>query len=171
MENFTNETLDISQLPKYEEVNFTKLEPTYWYVVLSYTVLLFAIIAVGLFLGLNNIDEWEGQGAIIWPVFGILFGLTLLFSRIGFAKKSFAFRNHDVLFRYGVIATTTIVIPYNRVQHVSLHEGLLSRYFKLATVQVFTAGGSSSDIEIPGIAKNQAEDIKQLLMGKIQKQL
>jgi hypothetical protein len=38
-------------------------------------------------------------------------------------------------------------------------------------VEIFTAGGSSSDIEIPGIAKEEAENIKQLLMGKIQKQL
>ena len=80
-------------------------------------------------------------------------------------------RNHDVLFRNGIIATNTIVIPYNRVQHVALHEGLVSRYFGLATVQIYTAGGSSSDIEIPGIKKEEAENIKQLLMLKIQKEL
>ena len=95
----------------------------------------------------------------------------MLFSRIAFRKKGFAFRNHDVLFRHGIIATNTIVIPYNRIQHVALHEGLVSRYFGLAKIEIFTAGGSSSDIEIPGIEKEQAEKIKQLLMGKIQKQL
>jgi len=95
----------------------------------------------------------------------------LLFSYFGFRKKAFAFRSHDVLFRSGIIATTTIVIPYNRVQHVALHEGFISRFFGLASVSIFTAGGSSSDIEIPGIEKEQAENIKQLLMGKIQKEL
>jgi membrane protein YdbS with pleckstrin-like domain len=64
-----------------------------------------------------------------------------------------------------------MVIPYNRIQHVALHEGFISRYFGLAKVEIFTAGGSASDIKIPGIAITQAEDIKQLLMGKIQKQL
>ena len=92
-------------------------------------------------------------------------------SRISFKKKGFAFRTHDVLFRHGIIATNTIIIPYNRVQHVALHEGFISRYFGLAKIEVFTAGGSASDIEIPGIKKEQAENIKQLLMGKIQKQL
>ena len=76
-----------------------------------------------------------------------------------------------MLYRYGIIATNTIIIPYNRVQHVALHEGLVSRYFGLVKIEIFTAGGSSSDIEIPGIEKEQAENIKQLLMGKIQKQL
>ena len=41
----------------------------------------------------------------------------------------------------------------------------------MAKIEIFTAGGSSSDIQIPGIEKEQAENIKQLLMGKIQKQL
>ena len=34
MENFTNETLDTSQLPKFEEVAFTALHPKYLLVVL-----------------------------------------------------------------------------------------------------------------------------------------
>ena len=48
---------------------------------------------------------------------------------------------------------------------------IVSRLFGLAKVEIFTAGGHSSDIEIPGIEKEQAENIKQLLMGKIQKEL
>jgi membrane protein YdbS with pleckstrin-like domain len=101
----------------------------------------------------------------------VLIVLVLFFSRLAFVKKGFAFRQHDVLFRRGVIATNTIVIPYNRIQHVSLHEGIVSRFFGLAKIEIFTAGGSSSDIEIPGILKEEAENIKQLLMGKIQKEL
>jgi hypothetical protein len=111
----------------------------------------------------------------IWLIIGILVplvsALLIVSSVIGFRKKGFAFRDHDVLFRYGILATNTTIIPYNRIQHVSLHEGLVSRYFGLARIEIFTAGGSSSDLEIPGIKKEQAENIKQLLMGKIQKQL
>jgi membrane protein YdbS with pleckstrin-like domain len=53
-----------------------------------------------------------------------------------------------VLYKYGILATKTIIIPYNRVQHVALHEGFVSRYLGLAKIEIFTAGGSSSDIEI-----------------------
>jgi hypothetical protein len=49
------------------------------------------------------------------------------------------------------------------VQH-ALHEGFISRYFDWQN-RSFTAGGSASDIEIPEL-KEQAENIKQLLMGK-----
>jgi membrane protein YdbS with pleckstrin-like domain len=171
MENFTNETLDTTKLPKFEEVQFTALQATYWKVMLINKFIVFSILAIGLIFVFYKIDEiLEFKLQTIFVFIFFIF-LTILLSRISFKKKGFAFRNHDVIYRSGIIATNTIVIPYNRVQHVALHEGLISRYFGLAKIEIFTAGGSSSDIEIPGIAKNEAENIKQLLMGKIQKQL
>lgn len=173
MENFTNETIDTGQLPKFEEVTFTNLHPKYIGVVLISLLRIIALLVlVPILLSMLKPELfsqriWLILGAVI-PLFSIL---LVLFSVIGFKKKGFAFREHDVLFRHGIIATNTIVIPYNRVQHVALHEGLISRFFGLAKIEIFTAGGSSSDIEIPGIKKEQAENIKQLLMGKIQKQL
>ena len=171
MENFSNETIDTTQLPKFEEVQFSILDSDYWKVTLLNVFFFFLIVGVGL-----GVLLFFNRGLLVFAIaisaayFLFLF-LVLLLSRISFKKKGFAFRTHDVLFRHGVIATNTIVIPYNRVQHVALHEGFISRYFGLAKIEVFTAGGSSSDIEIPGIKKEQAENIKQLLMGKIQKQL
>ncbi|MGK4568671.1 PH domain-containing protein [Flavobacterium sp. 3HN19-14] len=175
---FTNETIDTFNLPKFEEVQFTKLHPSYWKVTLINVVVLFAILfialGVGIYFDVNYNEEELGFSDYSYEKFGALaalFLIVLFFKRLGFNKKSFAFRTHDLLFRHGVIATNTIVIPYNRVQHVALHEGVISRIFGLAKIEIFTAGGSSSDVEIPGIEKEHAENIKQLLMGKIQKEL
>lgn len=171
MENFTNETIDTTQLPKFEEVVFSKLQPAYWKIILIQIAILFGLISIGFGVITTNAEElMPFKLQIGLCIIGFL-GLVLLFSRIGYNKKGFAFRQHDVLFRYGVIATNTLVIPYNRIQHVALHEGVLSRFFGLAKIEIFTAGGYASDIEIPGIEKQQAENIKQLLMGKIQKEL
>jgi membrane protein YdbS with pleckstrin-like domain len=178
MENFINETIDTTQLPKFEEVQFTKLHPSYWKVKVINIMIIFAILfsALVLIMYFDVAHNHEMLGVADYKYektggLAVLLLIVLFFARIGFKKKSFAFRNHDVLFRHGIIATNTIVIPYNRVQHVALHEGIISRYFGLSKIEIFTAGGSSSDIEIPGIEKEQAENIKQLLMGKIQKQL
>ena len=173
MENFTNETIDTTQLPKYEEVVFTALHSNYKTVVLLNTSIFSGIVVIGATIyALFNHDILT---PVNWTFVSIgllvLLGLVYFFALLGLKKKGFAFRNHDVLYRSGIITTSTMVIPYNRIQHVALHEGLISRYFGLAKIEIFTAGGSASDIEIPGIAKAQAEDIKQLLMGKIQKQL
>ena len=171
MENFTNETIDTTLLPKFEEVEFSLLHPNYWKVILIGLTLFFLLIGIGAGLALYFNEELSPFITELTVVYVVLLLLVLLVSRINFRKKGFAFRTHDVLYRHGIIATNTLVIPYNRVQHVALHEGLLSRYFGLAKIEIFTAGGSSSDIQIPGIAKEHAENIKQLLMGKIQKQL
>jgi membrane protein YdbS with pleckstrin-like domain len=173
MEEFTNEVIDTKQLPRYEEVQLTPLHPKYLKVVLINSSLFIAVLVIGYFLLLifdkeNISPKFSIQLAIAVVVISIL---KLFFSILGFKKKAYAFRNHDVIYRSGIISTNTMVIPYNRVQHVALHEGFVSRIFGLAKVEIFTAGGSSSDLEIPGIEKEEAENIKQLLMGKIQKQL
>jgi membrane protein YdbS with pleckstrin-like domain len=171
MENFTNETIDTTQLPQFEQVPMTPLHPSYWKVVLITWGIILAVAVVALGLAFTFIEEFA-QSALKLAIPALVAIAVILFlSYVGFRKKAFAFRNHDALYRHGIISTTTTIIPYNRVQHVALHEGFFSRMFGLATVQIFTAGGSSSDIEIPGIEKNQAENIKQLLMGKIQKEL
>ncbi|SCX92394.1 PH domain-containing protein [Flavobacterium caeni] len=171
MENFTNETLDVAQLPKFEEVQMTPLHPRYWRVVMLTWGLIFLVVLLAIVFGFLFSPDFRPVAPKLLVVVCASIIPIVALAYTAFRKKAFAFRTHDVLYRYGLLATTTVVIPYNRVQHVALHEGWLSRMFGLATVQVFTAGGSSSDIEIPGIDKTQAENIKQLLMGKIQKEL
>ena len=171
MENFTNETIDTKQLPRYEEVQLSALHPKYWIVSLMNTTVVFVVLGIALGFVWYNSEEFSQVGVYFLLAYLLVLVIALLLTRIGFKKKGFAFREHDVIYRNGIIATNTMVIPYNRVQHVALHEGLISRYLGLAKVEIFTAGGSSSDVEIPGIAKEEAENIKQLLMGKIQKQL
>lgn len=171
MQNFSNEPIDLSTLPRYEMVNLNQLQPKYWNVILINVIaslLLAGIILTGVVYFVEEIHS------LYW-VFGLSYilvlGITFLLSSISFRKRGYAFREHDVIYRSGILSTNTMIVPYNRIQHVALHEGFISRYFGLAQVEIFTAGGNSSDVSIPGIKKEQAEDIKQLLMGKIQKQL
>lgn len=171
MKDFTNEPIDITALPRYEEVKLNALQPKYWNVILFNIVAIFLIIGVALAVIIYFVEEIYSMAWLFGLVYVLFLGFTFLLSKISFQKRGFAFREHDVIYRSGIIATNTMIIPYNRVQHVALHEGFISRYFDLAKVEIFTAGGDSSDVSIPGIKKEQAEDIKQLLMGKIQKQL
>ncbi|RZJ71014.1 PH domain-containing protein [Flavobacterium sp.] len=168
---FTNETLDTNTLPRFEEVRLTKIHGDYWKVILIVEAIIFLIVGAGLGFMYYFQREFQEYGLYLVIAYIVLILATIGFSRLSFVKKGFAFREHDVLYRDGVIATTTMVIPYNRVQHVALHEGAISRIFGLAKIEVFTAGGHQSDLQIPGIEKEQAENIKQLLMGKIRKEL
>lgn len=171
METFTNQTIDTTKLPKFEQVAFTRLNSKYWNVVVIQLLITLSIF-IGVSLAILYFNE-EFKDYIVETLgsLAVIFGIIFFFSRLAFKKKSYAFREHDVLFRSGVIASTTTIIPYNRIQHVALHEGFIDRKYYLAEIQIFTAGGSGSDLEIPGIAIEEAENIKQLLMGKIKKQL
>lgn len=168
---FTNETIDTANLPRFEQVQLTKIHGDYWKVILIVEAIIFLVIGAAIGFMYYFQQEFQDYGFYVAIGFVALIAITVGVSRLSFVKKGFAFREHDVLYRDGVIATTTMVIPYNRIQHVALHEGAISRIFGLARIEVFTAGGHQSDLQIPGIEKEQAENIKQLLMGKIRKEL
>ena len=93
--------------------------------------------------------------------------LSFLYLKISFAKKGFALREHDVIFKSGVISETTTIVTNNRVQHVALHQGMLSRYFGLASIELFTAGGSASDLKINGLLLEDAKKVKESVSLKI----
>ena len=166
-EPFTNDTIDTAHLPKFEDVVLTPLHRSYIKIIGFNIALVFGTMAIAAGLGFYLIDELQLYRLTISIIYIVVVVLTIIISVISFNNRGFAFRTHDVIYRSGAIATITTIIPYNRVQHVAVHEGLISRKLGLATVEVFTAGGNNSDIQIPGIEKEHAEKIKHLLMGKI----
>jgi uncharacterized protein len=170
MENFTNETIDTATLPKFEDVELTPLHPSYMKVVRFNITMIFGIIAIVAGAGFYFIKELYAYWLPVAIAYTAIVLLTIFIATVRFRNSGFAFRKHDAIYRSGAIALTTTIIPYNRVQHVAIEEGWLSRKLGLAEVDIFTAGGQKSDIQIPGIQKEHAEKIKQLLMGKILKE-
>ena len=167
MENFSNETINTKQLPRFEEVVYSSLHKNYWKVTLLNSAIFFLIVGIALVFGLVFKTEMKPNQTLFIVLYFVILVITLFFLRLGFKKKGYAFRNHDVLYRSGVVATNSMVIPYNRVQHVALHQGFISRKLGLASIELFTAGGSSSDLEIPGLLLSDAQSIKNLVSQKI----
>lgn len=169
MNEFTNQTIDISTLPKFEETALNPLQKDYFKVMLIQFGIVFGILLIGIIaLYFISIEELI-QNKIIYFVIGwlFLFVLSFLYLKISFAKKGFALREHDVIFKSGVISETTTIVTNNRVQHVALHQGMLSRYFGLASIELFTAGGSASDLKINGLLFEDAKKIKESVSLKI----
>lgn len=169
MNEFTNNPIDITQLPKFEEVQLKGLNPKY-ITVLLFNFSLLLILVIGGFSALFYFKQ-DAFSNTIW--IAILVGLVLflaglvMFTKFSFHKKGYAFREHDAIYKSGLISETTTIIPFNRVQHVALHQGFISRKLGLASVELFTAGGSSSDLEIPGLLLADAQLIKNLVSQKI----
>ena len=169
MENFSNVSINIQALPKFEEVEFTPLNRKYIKVIfLNLTLIIGFFIIIPIVIYFIKPDVISGRVSLLLGfTIPLISGLLIAFSLASFKNRGYAFREHDVLFKSGVISDTTVIIPYNRVQHVAVHQGFISRKLGLASVEIFTAGGSGSDLEIRGIMKEEAEKIKQLIMTKL----
>ena len=169
MNEFTNNPIDITQLPKFEEVQLKGLNPKY-VTVLLFNFSLLLILLIGGFSALFYFKQ-DAFSNTIWMAIlvGLVFFLAglVMFTKFSFQKKGYAFREHDAIYKSGLISETTTIIPFNRVQHVALHQGFISRKLGLASVELFTAGGSSSDLEIPGLLLADAQLIKNLVSKKI----
>lgn len=169
MNDFINNPINLKHLPKFDDVQFTGLNPKYL-IVLLFNFSFLLVLVIGGFSALYYFQQ-EVFSNTTWVT--ILVGIILflialvVFTKLSFQKKGYAFRDHDAIFKSGVISETTTIIPFNRVQHVVIHQGFISRKLGLASVELFTAGGSSSDIEIPGLLLVDAQIIKNLVSQKI----
>lgn len=167
MQHFTNETINLDALPKYEETTLTHPDPKYWNLILINLVLFFTIIGIGLAI-IIFFNEDTQHNWMIWTGLYIAFAAFLfLVFRASFKRRGFALREKDVLYKSGIIAETTTIVPLNRIQHVALNEGFLSRMFQLGTLQIYTAGGSSGEIRIAGVPIEQAKAMKEALVQRL----
>ena len=164
---FTNAQIVSEDLPAAEEIRFEKLEPKMIKADIISSLIFFGILSALVFiLGLIPIDWVAKHQWIIIIFMSSVFLLSILINIISYKYKSYAIRSHDVSYCSGIIFRTTIAIPFNRVQHCEISQGPLERIFNLVTLKVFTAGGSNSDLQIPGLYKDHAEVIKGFILRK-----
>lgn len=167
MIDFTNDTLDIGNLPKYEEVHLNAVSKKYWNVVVLNLIIFLLVLAGGLTaLFYFSITSRPYIYVIIGGYVTIGIILFLLY-RTDIGGRGYAVREKDILYRSGIIAISTTIIPFSRIQHIALDEGLFSRMYNLGQLRIFTAGGSTGSLHIPGIEIDQARQIKEILMKQI----
>lgn len=167
MQTFTNETIDINLLPKYEEVILQKPEPNYWKVIRINLSIFLVILAVFIVVVLVLDETFATHKYYALSGYVAFSFILFIIYKASFKKRGFALREKDIIYKHGIIAETTTIIPLNRIQHVALAEGAIARIFKLATLQVFTAGGQSGNINIAGIAVEKAKTIREALVKRI----
>lgn len=111
---------------------------------------------------------------------GLLFAfyaLLALFLVVGiisyiWAKLTYHYYRYDLselVFKkeHGVIYKKYVSIPYDRIQNVDIHRGILARLLGLSDLQIQTAGGISmssygafSEGRLVGLSKEEAERLR-----------
>jgi membrane protein YdbS with pleckstrin-like domain len=166
---FTNEVQDVSQLPRTEDVSFTHLNPRYHTLLKTESLIFSLIILLGcavLFFFTPSVRVFPLNIGIIV----LVIALTGMITWMGFnawKNKGFALRQHDILFKTGIFFKSTLIVAFNRVQHAEIQQGPIDRWFGLSSVTLYTAGGSASDLTIPGLSPEDAAAIKNHIMKKM----
>jgi len=99
----------------------------------------------------------------------LLYCFLILLSFKGFEHKGYAMREHDIIFKKGWIWRSSTIVPFNRVQHTEIEQGPIERIFRLSVLKIFTAGGSSSDLRIPGLLPENANRLKDYIQNKVER--
>lgn len=163
---FQNDVLDVSSLPRYETAPLTPIDVRYRKIIL-WNAVIFALFTGALAVFFFVVDDFRPYRwlALAFSILApVLWGILQLWA---FKRKGYAVREHDVIYVHGVLSVKTTVVPFNRIQHVSVKEGVFSRIYGLASVQIFTAGGTAADLQVRGLDKTTAEKIRNLILQKI----
>lgn len=169
MNSFTNPVIESSELPRYEEATLTPVSDLYWRIILinlGMSLLIVGALVAGLLFIAPDLQSYL---AVIVVLFILLWTGIFWLQKRAFERRGYAVRQHDIIYRRGTIATLTTVIPFQRIQHVNVNEGVFSRAYGLAQLQIFTAGGAGSDIRISGLLHEDAVKIKELILNQITK--
>lgn len=167
-DNFSNFQIEVATLPKYEEVELQPISRKYLVKLQVGTTLSMLFFVVGFIAAFYFLPPefqpylWAGVVLIL-----LLFGWTF-FNNVMYIKRSgYALREQDVIFKRGFLFEKITVVPFNRIQHVSVERSFLDKMLNIATLKVYTAGGSGSDVSISGIIPATATSLKEEISSRI----
>jgi len=166
---FSNSIIQPDKLPILDIAEFTPIDSKYLKLIyIRLTITSMILLLSGLGFGIMAKDEFPVF--ILWITGGlILFILIYAFTiaRLSFPYRGYLIREKDIAYKQGLIKFKHTSIPYNRIQHVELIQGVIAKRMHLATIKIYTAGGSSDDLSIHGLPIETARQVREFLTGKI----
>lgn len=165
--NFSNNQINIEQLPKTEQISYTQVEETYKKVLYGRYLLLWGIPTVGAII--TSFFTKEERIAILGTALIFLVILAVMLAVTGkiYEFMGYAIRENDICMRRGLFFKKYVVVPFNRIQHITVEQGPLARAFGLASLKVYSAAGNDNDFVLNGITKERADEMKQFILEQI----
>ncbi|MEZ4829071.1 MAG: PH domain-containing protein [Bacteroidia bacterium] len=163
---FENTPVEVENLPQVSTLTGQPLSPTYLKIEYAGSLIFMIFLLIPAFI----LPFTDAPSVItgIWLGVWVLLLLTqLLIIPRAFRKKSYSIREKDITYRSGLIWQQVVSIPFQRIQHCEVNRGPLDQFFGLASLKVYTAGGGSTDLEIPGLEPERANQIKDFILNQM----
>ena len=166
---FSNQQIVESELPSVLDIKYRSIEKKHRTVsIIAATIFAFIILAIPLTINILSGDTWFYDYIIyILGAWLLVYGFIVLIAYKGYEHKGYAMRERDIIFKKGWIWRSSTIVPFNRVQHTEIEQGPIERMFRLSVLKIFTAGGSSSDLKIPGLLPETANQLKDYIQNKV----
>ena len=87
--------------------------------------------------------------------------------------RAWAYREEadELHVRHGLLVRVETAVPFARVQHIDLAQGLIERRYGLARLILHTAGTRGASIRLPGLAREEAEAMRDRIRAMIREDL
>lgn len=171
MNSFSNIPIEFDSLPQAENIVFRPINRKYLGVSILGTIFFYIAIA-GIFYAiyLSSKSKKISDDLLIYVLIAIagICLINIILVILGFKWKGYIIREKDIIYRTGLIFRKRVHVPFNRVQHCEVAQNLIERNVNLAKLKIYTAGGSRSDLSIPGLLQEDAIRMKQFILKKTQ---
>jgi membrane protein YdbS with pleckstrin-like domain len=166
---FLNLQIDRNDIPKATALQMEPMAPAYLREVLTQHLIGWGIVLplsfVPYLLVVN--PETLKSGLLLLPLAVLLPAALIVPLAIKRVRvKSMAMREHDIAYCSGLFWRKTVMLAFNRIQHIEVSSGPLQRRFGLASLKFFTAGGSSVDLKIDGLKRGRAEQLREYILQR-----
>ncbi len=161
----TNEQLFPVDLPAVEDSFFEKHPKRFLNKKLISRFIYFVPLFIGAVVFTVLVDDMPYKW-IAFPVLIVLLGLSLFFAYKEYFVRGYVLRELDITYRHGWIFHYETTVPFNRIQHTEIKDGPIDRLFNLCELEIYTAGGSSSDLNLSGLDPDDAHRLKEFISKK-----
>lgn len=164
---FQNPEIALDELPDMEDLEWQPLESGF-----ARRMLLERVGITVIALAASVVPHVVTGGAFsppvpLWVLVLVVAVPFLAWPFIALPRRGYVVRDKDIVFKSGVLWRSVTAVPFNRVQHVETSSTPLDRRFRLANLKIFTAGGSSGDLRIAGLAATTAERVRVYILDKV----
>ena len=146
---------------------YVDLERTRGWIIFAVITPLLAIGLLVLFLA-ADLPPWTSIVllAAAAAIVALLVWSAVRWPELEFAHASYRIDDRGIEIRWGVFWRQVINVPRSRIQHTDVSQGPLERKYGLGTLVIYTAGISHAQVDLPGLAHEDALVIRDYLLPR-----
>ena len=129
---------------------------------------------LGIQIGFVFIATW------FWGIVLLLFSALFAWAKLSYHFYRYELTEDGFQKELGVIWKKYVTIPYDRIQNVDIHRGIIARLLGLSDLNIQTAGsaaqiyrnstfGLGAEGRLPGLSKKDAERLRDELISRAKK--